>query len=144
MKQESTISKINQELISSFASLDAWFDKALDELHDDERWDILEVLQHVITSNNHLLEMLSDGYDFAMSRFVRQGRTEAEQSLYAMRFLLREQLFHCLCLLDEIDHSAEPDTVSKQMNLHEKLVSLSSHLQYHLACFESPRPTVDT
>lgn len=143
MKHESTISKIHQELISTFASLDAWFDRALDELHDNEQGDALDVLQHMITSNNHLLDSLSDGYDFALATFIRQGRTEAEQSLYAMRFALRDQLFHCLCLLDEIEHGATTQDDSKQMNLYEKLFSLSNHLQYHLECFESPRSTVD-
>lgn len=145
MKYESTQSKINKDLIRTFASLDAWFDKVLDDgMLDGEQWDMLDVLQHVITSNNHLLDLLSDGYDFALSQFIRQGRNEGEQSLYAMRFALREQLFHCLCLLDEMEVNMPTENASKQMNLYDKLFSLSSHLQYHLECFESSRSTVDS
>lgn len=135
MKHESTIKKINQELISAFASLDAWFDKTLDDGFDhDEQWGTLDILQHVITSNHYLLEMLSEGYDFALGGFAKQGRSEAEESFYAMRYALREQLFHCLCLLDEL-HTAADDE-SKEMNLYDKLSSLTNHLQYHLECFE--------
>lgn len=135
MKNESTISKINQELISTFASLDAWFDKVLDRGFDD-RDDHWRVLQHIVSSNYHLLDLLSDACDYALAD-VRsgEGRSEAEQTFHAMRFALREQLFRCLCVLDDLDQPEEGDE-AKEMNVYEKLSSLTYHLQYHLEQFE--------
>jgi uncharacterized damage-inducible protein DinB len=135
MKTETTISKINTELIRSFATLDAWFDKALDDGDKGRnRWSMQEVIQHILNSNYHLLDLLSDGCEYAWSHLQSQdGKLTEERSLDDMRFALREQLFHCLCLLDELGDNAEVNQdVDKAMNIQDRLWSITHHLTYHL------------
>lgn len=135
MKTETTISKINTELIRSFAMLDAWFDEALDHGFDDQdRWSIHEVIKHILTSNYHLLDLLSDGCEYAWSHLKLQGGIAThEKSLDHMRFALREQLFHCLCLLDDLEVNDESNyDGDKAMNIHDRLWSITHHLSYHL------------
>lgn len=137
MKEESTISKINSELIRTFACLDAWFDRASDNGFDQEnQWSILEVVQHIITSNYHLLDLLSDGYEYAFSEYDHSNRKGDQKSLDVLRFALREQLFHCLCLLDGLEDDNADNSSEKEMNVYDKLSSLTNHLQYHLERLE--------
>ena len=140
MKTETAISKINTELIRSFATLDAWFDKALDHGFDDhDKWSIHGVIQHILTSNYHLLDLLSDGCEYAWSDLRAQDDNYAhEKSLDAMRFALRGQLFHCLCLLDDIEaNDSENYESDKAMSMHDRLWSVTHHLSYHLERLEN-------
>ena len=137
MKTETTISKINSDLIQTFASLDAWFDKVLeDDFGVENRWSMRDVVQHIVTSNSHLLDLLSEGYDYAWLEFARTDQKRlAQPSLDVMRFALREQLFHCLCLLDEQELGDE-ENETKEMNVYDKLSSVINHLHYHLQQLE--------
>jgi hypothetical protein len=138
MKEEKTISKINSELIRTFAALDAWFDKALDDGFEEcDQWNTLDVIQHIVTSNDHLLDVLTDGYEYAFSEFDHSNRSEAQKSFDEMRLALREQLFQCLCLLDELEHNGSDEDETKEMNAYDKLSSLTNHLHYHLERLEN-------
>lgn len=138
MKEESTISKIDSELIRTFAMLDAWFDKSLDDGYGEEyEWNSLDVIRHIVTSNDHLLDILSDGYAYAFSGFDHRERSEDQRSFDAMRLALREQLFHCLCLLDELEDQDATNGDAKEMNVYDKLSSLINHLHYHLERLET-------
>jgi uncharacterized damage-inducible protein DinB len=141
MKEESTISKINSELIRTFASLDAWFDKALDDgYEDDDQWSMREVLQHLVNSNYHLLDFLSDGYNYALTEYDHINRSDVPKSFQAMRYTLREQLFQCLCLLDDVEQSESLDLDDeKEMNVYDKLWAITNHLSYHLEQLEVHR-----
>jgi uncharacterized damage-inducible protein DinB len=141
MKEESTISKINSELIRTFSSLDAWFDKALDDgYEDDDEWSMREVLQHLVNSNYHLLDFLSDGYDYALSEYDHVNRSGVQKSFHAIRYALREQLFQCLCLLDNLEQSGNLDLDDeKEMNVYDKLWAITNHLSYHLEQLEVQR-----
>jgi hypothetical protein len=63
MSIEKIISKINQELISSFAELDSWFDceeRFLFEKSLAGQWSVAETLEHVMLTNRHLLFLIGN------------------------------------------------------------------------------------
>jgi hypothetical protein len=67
---ESTISKINKTLISTFALFDGWFDQPRDFLHSksDLRWGPLQILEHVMLTNHYLLLLIEKGADKAVRK----------------------------------------------------------------------------
>jgi hypothetical protein len=138
MKQESTISKINTQLIRTFATLDAWFDKVLDEGFDDaHEWNTLDVLQHLIISNHHVLDVLKGGFSDCINASNFVSGSEADKKFHTLRQLLRDQLFHCLCLLDELeDQQGETVDNAKEMNVCDTLWVITNHLSYHLEQLE--------
>jgi hypothetical protein len=138
MKPESTISKIKQELISMFASLDAWFDKLLDDgldpLHETAA---LEVVEHILSSNYNLLNVLPNQYK-TLELLQSNSHPTSQRSLAELRFVLRDQLFQSLCLIDLLDESIAEGRSDhdKQMDLHDKLFAIAQHLRYHLEVME--------
>jgi hypothetical protein len=63
MSIESIISKINKELISSFAELDSWFDcdeQFLCEKFSSDQWSVTDTLEHVMLTNHYLLSLMTN------------------------------------------------------------------------------------
>lgn len=139
MKTETTISKIKQELISMFASLDAWFDKLLDDGFDPEQeTDAMEVVEHILSSNDNILNVLPEQYDNALKQLQRSFQPTSQRSLDELRFALRDQLYQALCLVDSLDDISDLERLDhdKQMDLHDKLFSIAQHLRYHIELLE--------
>ncbi|HEY0656053.1 MAG TPA: DinB family protein [Chryseosolibacter sp.] len=136
MKTESTISKIQQELISMFASLDAWFDKLMDDGFDpDQEINTLEVVEHILSSNYNVLNVLPMECDNALELLERDFQAISQpRTMDELRFALRDQLYQSLCLIDSLDDSVARDPFShdKQMDLRDKLFAIAQHLRYHL------------
>jgi hypothetical protein len=133
MKSESTISKINKELISVFAMLDTWFDEVLD---NDNHRNAIQIADHILNSNHHLLRLVSHGFEDALSdsRYVR-GNDDVHHSVDELRTTLRDQLHFCLYLLDEIETqnlSEEQQADEKEMDIYHQLTSMTNHVSYHL------------
>jgi hypothetical protein len=70
MSFEIIISKINRELISAFATLDSWFDRPVEMLHErsSSRWTPAEILEHVMLTNHYLLILIEKGSKRALAR----------------------------------------------------------------------------
>jgi hypothetical protein len=139
MKPESTILKIKHELISMFASLDAWFDKLLDEgFSPEQHAETLEIVDHIFSSNYNLLNLLPKECENAFDSLEHHLNFFPDRSFEDLRSGLREQLYHSLCLIDALDESSVVDELGrdKQMELHEKLFSIAQHLRYHLELLE--------
>jgi hypothetical protein len=70
MNFETIISKINSELIGSFATLDGWFDRPHEMLQErsSSRWSPAEVLEHVMLTNHYLLLLIEKGSKRAIAR----------------------------------------------------------------------------
>jgi hypothetical protein len=135
MKTESPLLKIKQELISMFASLDAWFDRLLDEGYNrEEETDLLEVVEHILTSNFSILNVLPKECGNDSQVVHHEFELTTHLSFEEMRFALRDQLYQSLCLLDVLDESMNVNAIdrAKQMDLHDKLFSIAQHLRYHL------------
>jgi hypothetical protein len=69
MNIQSTILKINRELISSFALLDGYFDRDEKFLHEriGDRWNAAEILEHLMLTNQYLLILIEKGAARALS-----------------------------------------------------------------------------
>lgn len=138
MKSASTISKINRELISAFARLDTWFDEVPDR---DNHWEAIRVADHILNSNHHLLKAISTGFENALSDSSGGAEEDdANQSIDQLRTSLREQLYFCLCLLDELEtqNATGRETEEKGMDIHEQLYSITQHVSYHLERMQEP------
>jgi hypothetical protein len=63
MTIQSTILKINRELISAFAILDGYFDSDEKFLYDKtaSRWNVAQILEHVMLTNQYLLILIDKG-----------------------------------------------------------------------------------
>lgn len=138
MKTESTISIIKQELISMFASLDAWFDKLLDDGLDPEHEnETLEIVTHIFSSNYNLLNVFPQECDDAFASIQHHLTASSNPEVDELRMGLRNQLYQALCLIDTLDESALTGfDGEKQMELHDKLFSIAQHLRYHLELLE--------
>jgi hypothetical protein len=139
MKTESTILKIKQELISMFASLDAWFDKLLDDgFNPEQHAETLEIVEHIFSSNYNLLNVLPKECENSLDSLEHHLDLFPDRSFEELRSGLREQLYHSLCLIDALEESSALDTLNhdKRMELHEKLFSIAEHLRYHLELLE--------
>jgi hypothetical protein len=63
MSIESIISKINKELIGSFAELDSWFDcdeQFLCEKFSSDQWSVTDTLEHVMLTNHYVLSLMTN------------------------------------------------------------------------------------
>lgn len=80
---QTTILKIHRELISTFASLDSWFDREEKFLFEkpDERWSAAEILEHVMLTNQYLLILIDKGTRRAKS-LAKEKDLNAELSNY--------------------------------------------------------------
>jgi hypothetical protein len=135
MKTESTLLKIEHELIGMFASLDAWFDELLDDgMSLGQETDYGEVITHILFSNYRLLNILPDK---ALDE-LHHDYKPTDQSLYELRSALRDQLYQSLLLIDSLEESSAlnrlPD--EKKMDLYDRLFSIAQHLRYHLELLE--------
>jgi hypothetical protein len=139
MKTESTLSKIKQELISMFASLDAWFDTLLDDGYNpEEETGALEVLEHILASNASVLKVLLEQFDNVLDLVQRDFQSRPLLSFEELRFALRDQLYQSLCLVDLLEEPLYVNRMDhdKQVDLNEKLLSIAQHLRYHLELLE--------
>jgi hypothetical protein len=80
MTIQSTILKIYRELISAFAILDGYFDSDDKFLYDKtaNRWNVAQILEHVMLTNQYLLILIEKGAARALTLAQHnQGYTEA-------------------------------------------------------------------
>jgi hypothetical protein len=138
MSLQSTIYKLNNDLITLFAVLDGWCDRHRSFLDQKHKTSLtpFETLQHVIILNEYTLSLLStqredciekkeeidllyaklmlDSHAFSFSLLIPDAfgehRLEKLSQLNSckVRDLLRDQLFEFLCTLDKL-HSCRLD-----------------------------------
>jgi hypothetical protein len=77
---------------------------------------------------------VSDGFEDALSNLRTSAEGDsAEKIIDQLRTSLREQLYFCLCLLDELEMLEQiSETEGKQMDIREQLYSIAHHVTYHL------------
>lgn len=129
MSLEKTISKINNEIISTFAELDAWCDHDVGSINiNGDLRTPSQILEQVSLTNHHLLSRIEKGCDDALRKVEAEGGLSFPENyslecdeLLAMlnleisvtpsagkvsekeiRRTLRDQLFRCLCVLDSL------------------------------------------
>jgi uncharacterized damage-inducible protein DinB len=177
------ISKINRELISAFASLDAWFDHDHEFLSDNSSggWSAAQILEHVMLTNHYLLILIKKGtrkanevsakaslqelindYEFENNALNEVGiyksfrwerpehmEPKGNHSLTEIRDQLRDQLYQCLCCLDELADgqgvlyrmTMTVNNIGK-LDVYQYLYFLALHIRRHIAQLEK-RPNYD-
>lgn len=125
---EITILKINQKLISAFALLDTWLDRAdlFQKTNDDES--VLGQLEHVLFENQIMLRDIQRAvahanalheqgafkpgrYTFLFDKSLLTGSAQRKVTVVSedlqsspetLRLLLRDQLYRCMLFLDQL------------------------------------------
>ncbi|MFZ6011315.1 MAG: DinB family protein [Bacteroidota bacterium] len=132
---ETTISKIKQELIGAFASVDAWFDKHESLLQFKPatgRWTPALVLEHIMLTNHYLLILIDKGSDKALKLAETTDLPEATRNYQFEENMLEDIGIHKSFQWERPEHmepSGETDSCDVRLELRYQLYRCLCHLK---------------
>jgi hypothetical protein len=162
MSLQASIRKLNNNLISLFATVDGWCDRGEEFLHIRDKFTAspLETMMKFINLNNHVLDHLDQvsNYEQMMVELKQKsllslvsesnGDLDRIDELHPelLREVMREQLFRYLCLIDnfhsrrlDVSFSLVPPEFGKGLELIESLTRHSTEMiMHHEAQHEMP------